>query len=288
MAERPTTVPRWADGDEASVVEPAESKKTIGWEAAEKPPAAYFNWLFKLITQWIAWLAERIDAGTGLRLSFKGINSVATAGSPGPGVQGTGYSAAGVRGIGVLGFPGVRGDAGAGASGVEGRGGTASDTGVRGLGGDEGGVGVQGEGGAAGGTGVRGVGGADGDGVVAVAGETASGSPAAVRATGATFGVHATIDGSSGSGTAVVGIAKTTTRRGGWFRSEAAGDALYGEATGAGVGVRAEASGSGPPFLIVGKAAAPTTALADGVIYYDTTLKKFRGRANGAWVDLHA
>lgn len=34
-------------------------------------------------------------------------------------------------------------------------------------------------------------------------------------------------------------------------------------------------------------ATAPVTAVTDGMVYYDTATNKFRGRAGGAWVDLH-
>jgi hypothetical protein len=42
-------LPRWATGGGAGITEPLESKKDSGWIASEKPPAQYFNWLFKVI-----------------------------------------------------------------------------------------------------------------------------------------------------------------------------------------------------------------------------------------------
>lgn len=42
-------LPRWATGGGAQITEPLESKKDDGWVPAEKPPAQYFNWLFKTL-----------------------------------------------------------------------------------------------------------------------------------------------------------------------------------------------------------------------------------------------
>lgn len=64
MADRPTKVPEWATGPGADVVEPPEAKKEIGWQQGEKPPAGYFNWLFALLTRWIAWFAQEIKGRT--------------------------------------------------------------------------------------------------------------------------------------------------------------------------------------------------------------------------------
>jgi hypothetical protein len=57
MSTRPSTDPRWADVG-ADIVEPTSGKKDIGWEAAEKPPAQYFNWFMNLVYQWQQFFAE--------------------------------------------------------------------------------------------------------------------------------------------------------------------------------------------------------------------------------------
>lgn len=60
MADRPTQVPEWATGEGADIVEPPAGKKAQGWVQGEKPPAGFFNWLFALLTRWIAWFAQEI------------------------------------------------------------------------------------------------------------------------------------------------------------------------------------------------------------------------------------
>lgn len=52
-----------------------------------------------------------------------------------------------------------------------------------------------------------------------------------------------------------------------------------------GIDVTGSLSASGQ--VLVGSAASDPTALGNGSIYYNTATHKFRGRANGAWVDLH-
>lgn len=130
MPTIPTKIPRWADDPEASIVEPPELKKNAGWEAAEKPPASYFNWWMNLVSVWLAWLqwvAGFVFEGVGGRLGFTRIEvrpggdgvaisafggddgSAAVAGTgrglTGPGVQGFGAAdiADGPGGPGVVG-----------------------------------------------------------------------------------------------------------------------------------------------------------------------------------------
>jgi hypothetical protein len=55
---KPTTLPRWATGGTASVTEPNEAKKDLGHQVAERPPAQYFNWLFKTIYSWLLYLQD--------------------------------------------------------------------------------------------------------------------------------------------------------------------------------------------------------------------------------------
>src|SRR5690606_36174727 len=65
-------------GEDADIVEPPAGKKAQGWVQGEKPPAGFFNWLFSLLTRWIAWLADRIgDDGAG-GVTVKGIKSSTT------------------------------------------------------------------------------------------------------------------------------------------------------------------------------------------------------------------
>ena len=73
MTTRPSVFPDWAvnpdgtDHDVAdgttgqnNVVVPPPEKTLIGWQYNEKPPRQYFNWLARIVTQWIRWL----DANT--------------------------------------------------------------------------------------------------------------------------------------------------------------------------------------------------------------------------------
>lgn len=52
----------WTDGDAAKVTEPPTGKKDLGWTAAEKPPAKWFNWLFYIQDQWNKYFEEIADA----------------------------------------------------------------------------------------------------------------------------------------------------------------------------------------------------------------------------------
>lgn len=59
---KPTKLPRWArtvaGALAARVKEPNEGKKDVGFVAPEQPPDGYFNWLFSLIYDWLAWFLE--------------------------------------------------------------------------------------------------------------------------------------------------------------------------------------------------------------------------------------
>lgn len=72
MAERPNAVLEWATDPGADVVEPPAGKKAQGWVQGEKPPAGYFNWLFALLTRWIAWFAQEIKGRTEGGISVPG------------------------------------------------------------------------------------------------------------------------------------------------------------------------------------------------------------------------
>ena len=57
---RPTTLPRWADGGSANIVEPPSGKKDVGFTAGERPPAEYFDWLFNTTYEYIAYVDDRL------------------------------------------------------------------------------------------------------------------------------------------------------------------------------------------------------------------------------------
>ncbi|MFT9493430.1 MAG: hypothetical protein ACH0QC_00325, partial [Anaerosolibacter sp.] len=56
-------LPQW----ENEGLEPPTGKKTDGWEASEKPPAGWFNWLFNRIYKCIQEIRSFVDglAGAG-------------------------------------------------------------------------------------------------------------------------------------------------------------------------------------------------------------------------------
>lgn len=57
--------PCWASGTSglASVTEPTQLQKNMGWQSSTAPPAAYFNWYMNLAYQWIRYLG---DTATGI------------------------------------------------------------------------------------------------------------------------------------------------------------------------------------------------------------------------------
>ncbi len=64
MAEpdKPTKYPRWASKNvrheinkEYNIYEPPEQKKDIGWDLNEVLPRQWFNWLFRIINDWIVY-----------------------------------------------------------------------------------------------------------------------------------------------------------------------------------------------------------------------------------------
>lgn len=71
---KPTKYPRWATNDvvdptssQNNVVEPGESKKDLGFgPSGEFPLRQHFNWLFRLIHNWIKWFDEQINYRTGI------------------------------------------------------------------------------------------------------------------------------------------------------------------------------------------------------------------------------
>lgn len=65
MASRPSTYLDWTDGAPAKVVQPPTNKQLQGWVAAEAPPFQYMNWLFWLTDQWIQFLDQTLEGGSG-------------------------------------------------------------------------------------------------------------------------------------------------------------------------------------------------------------------------------
>lgn len=58
MSDKPTTLPRWANGGGAKVATPSSGKQDIGWDTQEKPPAQWFNWLLLNIYLWLLWISD--------------------------------------------------------------------------------------------------------------------------------------------------------------------------------------------------------------------------------------
>lgn len=70
MADKPTDKPEWASDHpiqdsnyslgpgNADVVEPDAAKKGDGWDHSEAPPYEWFNWLFRIIYEWVLWFDD--------------------------------------------------------------------------------------------------------------------------------------------------------------------------------------------------------------------------------------
>jgi hypothetical protein len=52
----------WTDGDLAKIEEPPTGKKLLGWTAAEKPPAKWWNWNMYLVDQWLKYFETVTDS----------------------------------------------------------------------------------------------------------------------------------------------------------------------------------------------------------------------------------
>lgn len=62
MATKPSTKLNWVtSNDPTKVIEPTTLKKNGGWEALEKPPFQWFNWLFNITDQWLKYLETFTD-----------------------------------------------------------------------------------------------------------------------------------------------------------------------------------------------------------------------------------
>lgn len=51
----------WTDGSPTKVVEPSGPKKILGWQALERPPFEYMNWLFYHISNWLLYFESVTD-----------------------------------------------------------------------------------------------------------------------------------------------------------------------------------------------------------------------------------
>lgn len=80
MADKPVVYPEWASDDvqdpislQYNVVEPTLERKKVGWLFLEKPNRQFWNWLHRVVYDWIVWLDQQEslivttdDQGVGL------------------------------------------------------------------------------------------------------------------------------------------------------------------------------------------------------------------------------
>ncbi len=144
MPTRPTDDIEWGTDGAAEIAEPSSGEKELGWVHGTKPPAHWFNWLYRAYWRWIVFIDETLGLDSHLTALIAGDSSATresltvTASATNKGaIKGTGKGS----GAGVAGF----GDTSGG--GVEGTGGSSSGAiGVKGVGGSTNGVGVRAEG----------------------------------------------------------------------------------------------------------------------------------------------
>ena len=68
MATKPTTrIPDWASG--GTRTDPGAGKEASGWNASERPPAQWWNWLLGAIGDWLTYLDDSVNGG-GYRISL--------------------------------------------------------------------------------------------------------------------------------------------------------------------------------------------------------------------------
>ena len=82
MATKPIKKPSWMSGiSSPEVVEPSAGKKIDGWNADERPPAEYFNWLFQNLSDWVDYLDQIgnfVDAFGNMYRAIVGSSAVCT------------------------------------------------------------------------------------------------------------------------------------------------------------------------------------------------------------------
>lgn len=242
MASKPSNSIDWTSTTAGSVTEPAGADKTAGFAVGSKPPAQWFNWFWKLVTDWVKYLKDGVIVGEA---GLAGINATGGAGNAN-GVRGTGTgTSAGVVGNGSA----------AGSNGVVG---TGTDGSIGGLftGGSAGGNGVEGIAGAGGGLGVIGTGALTGAGVQGTGGAT-NGKGVVGVGTGTATGVQGTGGSSSGFGGVFVGGGPN-------------GKGLTSQGAGTGEGVEAMGSAAGGIALLATSGAGSnslTIAKVDGYVH---------------------
>ncbi len=227
MAEKPTSLPRWADvsGD---IVEPSSGKKDIGWVQGERPPAPFFNWILELLYEWMEYLNAPVGTGAGAGID-------ATGGSTsGPGLKGTGGApnGNGVEGVAVGTGKGAKGTSASGNIGYLGH----TDAAVHGIaiGANDGGYF---ESGPSGGHAVHGVGYGGEAAVRGVAGEAGvpggsfeGDTEAGVYGQGGGTFAGGSFTGGGTSGPGVIGTGGASNGMGGQFAGDGTGSGI--EATG--------------------------------------------------------
>lgn len=117
MATKPSSVPEWATGGGAALLEPLLAEKQLGWVPGSRGPAQWFNWWMKLVYLWMVWLdAFESEAHTWSALQTFSAKIVSNWGSGGTDAAVYGHNTS----IGIGGFPGVRGesDNGIGVDGI--------------------------------------------------------------------------------------------------------------------------------------------------------------------------
>lgn len=73
---RPASKPDWAFNNPnfaQRVIEPTAQKKQRGWDASERPPSEFMNWLFNNISEWIEHFDETNASAVTLRQTFDAI-----------------------------------------------------------------------------------------------------------------------------------------------------------------------------------------------------------------------
>ena len=80
MTQRPNQTPTWAEVPtfgNPGAVEPNGAKKLNGFNFTEKPGAGVHNFLFQLLSRWLAYFIERVD---GITFTFTTVNTGVAAG----------------------------------------------------------------------------------------------------------------------------------------------------------------------------------------------------------------
>src|SRR5688572_11323076 len=63
MSTKPTELIGWAPSDPADIVEPGASDKTTGFQPDDQPPAGWFNYFWKYVSDWIQYLNDVLPDG---------------------------------------------------------------------------------------------------------------------------------------------------------------------------------------------------------------------------------